>query len=130
MGLVPHVNSGEMVASLFQPDELLSAQYYERNKKKIDTMPEKALMRAVLEDAVCCSQKYVLVRDRRGRTLFKETASWIFDDDDSQVFSYRNACDVLGIDADYLRRGLLRWKEERLASRVYKFRKQHRTRGV
>ncbi len=94
MSLVTDVDIREMVASLFQPDVLLPAQYFEKNQKKIEMMPEKALMLAILEDAVCCFQKYLLASDRRGRILFKEAESWIFDGDDSGVFAYRNVCDV------------------------------------
>lgn len=130
MGLAADVDIREMVASLFQPDELLSAQYFERNKKKIEAMPEKDLMLAVLEDAVCCFQKYCFVRDKREMTLFKEAEGWIFDDDENWIFSYRDVCDVLGIDGDYLRSGLLRWRERRLASEHCKLKKKHRIHGV
>lgn len=134
MGLVAHVDIREMVTSRFQPDELLSAQYFERTQKKIEVMPEKDLMLSILEDAVCCFQKYLLAPDKRGKILFEEAKRWIFDDDESWVFSYRNVCDVLGIDGDYLRSGLLRWKERhlsfRLKGRVRKVRKQHHVGGV
>ncbi len=134
MGLAADVDIREMVASLFQPDELLSTQYFERNKKNIEAMPEKDLMLAILEDAVCCFQKYLLVPNRRGRRLLEEAESWIFDDDDSGIFSYKNVCDILSIDGGYLRCGLLRWKEKHLSSRLkgrlYKVRKQRHIRGV
>jgi hypothetical protein len=110
MGQATNGDFEEKLKFLFQPDVLLPAQYFER-MKRTDVRPEKALMLAVLEDAVCCFQKYCLASDRRGRILFKEAESWIFDGDDSGVFAYRNVCDVLGIDGDYLRQGLLRWKE-------------------
>jgi len=82
------------IAPLFQPDILLPAQYSETVRQKTVAMPERDLMLAVLEDAVCCFQKYLLASDRRGRILFKEAESWIFDGDDSGVFAYRNVCDV------------------------------------
>jgi hypothetical protein len=133
MSLVADVDIREMVTSLFQPDVLLPAQYFER-MKRTDVRPEKALMLAVLEDAVCCFQKYCLVRDKRGKILFKEAESWIFDDDNNGIFSYRNVCDFLGIDADYLRCGLLRWKEKHLSPRlngkVYKLKKKHRIQAI
>lgn len=118
------------IAPLFQPDILLPAQYSETVRQKTVAMPERDLMLAVLEDAVCCFQKYVLASDRRGRILFKEAEGWIFDDDDSGVFSYTNVCDVLGIDRNYLRRGLLCWKEKRLASPLYRLKKKHRIKGI
>lgn len=134
MSLVADVDIREMVASLFQPDVLLPAQYLERTKKKSESMPERALMLALLEDAVWCFQKYLLVSNRKGRIFFKEAEGWIFDEVNNGVFCYRSVCDVLGIDADYLRRGLLRWKERHLPSRLkgkaYKVKKKHRLRGV
>lgn len=119
----------EFITSLFQADELLSAQYYERNKKD-ETIPEKVLMLAILEDAVCCFQKYVVARDRKEKKLFSEAKHWIFDDDWIWVFLYRNVCEFLGIDGNYLRWGLLRWQERNLsfrARKVCKVRKQLRT---
>jgi hypothetical protein len=130
MGLVANVDIREMVTSLFQPDILLPAQYFETMKRKFETIPEKTLMRAVLEDAIWCFQKYILVPDKTRRSLFKEAESWIFEDDNIWVFSYKNVCDALGIDGDYLRFGLLRWKEKRLATQVYKVKRKHRAQGV
>lgn len=123
-----------MVASLFQPDELLPAQYLGTIKKKYAAIPEKDLMLAVLEDAVCCFQKYLHAPDRSERVLFKEAESWIFDDDGRWIFSYRNVCDVLGIDGDYLRCGLLRWRKRHLSfglkGEARKVRKQRHVGGV
>lgn len=130
MGLVADVDIREMVTSLFQPDVLLPAQYLERTKKQTDVVPERALMLALLEDAVWCFQKYLFVSDGKGRILFKEAEGWIFDEDNNGVFCYRSVCDILGIDADYLRLGLLRWKEKRLAARGCKVKRKHRTQGV
>ena len=130
MSLVADVGIGEMVASLFQPDLLLPAQYLERTKKNAEATPERALMLALLEDAVCCFQKYLLVPNGKGRSLFKEAEGWIFDEHNDGVFCYRNVCDILGIDADYLRLGLIRWKEKRLAAQVYKLKRKHRAQGV
>lgn len=130
MGFEADVDIREMVAFLFQPDVLLPAQYLERTKKNTEATPERALMLALLEDAVCCFQKYLLVSNRKGRVFFKEAEGWIFDEVNNGVFCYRSVCDVLGIDADYLRRGLLRWKEKHLAAQVYKLKRKHRAQGV
>ena len=130
MSLMADVDIREMVASLFQPDVLLPAQYLEGTKNKNEAMPEKDLMLALLEDAVCCFQKYLLVSNRKGRIFFKEAEGWIFDEVNNGVFCYRNICDILDIDADYLRLGLIRWKEKRLAAQVYKLKRKHRAQGV
>jgi hypothetical protein len=130
MGYRTDADTKKEVTILFEPDVLLPAQYFETTKKKFQAMPEKDLALAVLEDAVYSFQKYLLVPDKKRKLLFKEAERWIFDDDDSRVFSYRNVCDVLGIDADYLRLGLLRWKKKRLAVQVYKVKRKHRLHGV
>jgi hypothetical protein len=66
MDAIADADRREFVTFLFQPDELLPAQYYERYKKA-EAIPEKLLMLAILEDAVCCFQKYLLARDTRGK---------------------------------------------------------------
>ncbi len=46
------LTSEEKIASLFQPDTLLSDQYFENLRRKTCFEPEKRLMLAVLEDAI------------------------------------------------------------------------------
>lgn len=93
---------GEKATSLFQPDVLLPAQYFETGRQKSVAVPEKSFMAAVFEEAVYSFQKYLLVPDGKGRILFEEAGRWIFDDDDSGLFSYRNVCEILDIEVDYL----------------------------
>ncbi len=107
----------EKVTSLFQPDTLLPAQYLETFRRKGHLEPEKRLMLAVLEDAVACFQKYLFARDGRGRTLFREAEEWIVEEGSDWLFSFENICEVLGFDPQYVRQGLLRWKQKRMAER-------------
>lgn len=72
-------------------------------------------MFAVLEDAIFCFQKYCAVSHRRGKNLFQETEQWILEEDGDCLYSFSHVCWILGIDASYLRQGLLRWKRWRLA---------------
>ena len=44
----------ERVSSLFQPDTLLSTQYFENLRRKTLFEPEKRLMLAILEDGIHC----------------------------------------------------------------------------
>ena len=39
------------------------------------------------------------------------------EDDRDWLFSFTNICEVLGFDPQYVRRGLMRWKETKLAER-------------
>ena len=107
----------ERVSSLFQPDTLLPAQYLETYRRKAHLEPEKRLMLAVLEDAIACFQKYLFSRDGRGRTLFREAEEWIVEEGSDWLFSFENICEVLGFDPQYVRQGLLRWKQKRMAER-------------
>lgn len=68
--------------------------------------PERALVAALLADAV---DGYVRRADavRPGqRRIFEECEQWLFDDDASSPFSFHGACAILGLDPDCLRRQL------------------------
>jgi hypothetical protein len=57
----------EKIAFLFQPDLLLSAQYF-GNLRKTILEPEKKLMFAILEDAISCYQSNLTAHSVRGRS--------------------------------------------------------------
>jgi hypothetical protein len=96
----------------FEPDILLSDQYYTTLRKSHLGNPERRLMAAVLEDAVACLSVNPALCSRRQARDFFEAQAWINGTEDSEwVFSFANVCELLGIDASYLRRGLTRWCE-------------------
>lgn len=68
--------------------------------------PEKALLLAVLEDAVHCYRKYATARDRFGKECFREAEEWIMGGGDGWIFAFDNVCDLLGLDPQYIRRGV------------------------
>jgi len=85
---------------------------------------EHRLLLAVLEDAIHCYQKHLLARSRNDRQLFEDAERWIMGwdgsrlhrvPDDIPTFSFENICEVLGLDAQYLRRGLRSWRAAQLA---------------
>jgi hypothetical protein len=85
------------------PDLLLPEQYFDRWATQASDSPEKRLMFAVLLDAV------IQLRGRSQRNVL-EAEQWIRGlACDSSPFSFRNICAALGIEADYLARGLLSW---------------------
>ncbi len=101
------------VAYLFQPDTTLPFQYSETLRRKTHLGSEKRLMFAVLEDAVSSFQKYHLARNKKGKELFRDVEKWITEEKDDWLFTFRNICESLEINPDYLRQGLLKWKEGR-----------------
>src|SRR5207244_12991725 len=68
---------------------------------------ERALMRAVLEDAIRCLVGELGPRHQRG-ALAAEAREWIEVADPRWPFSFENVCDGLGLDAANLRCRLLR----------------------
>jgi hypothetical protein len=114
----------ERVTSLFQPDTLLPDQYLETFRRKFHLEPEKKLMLAVLEDAIACYQKYIFAQEGKGRVLAQETEQWLLDENSDWLFSFDNVCETLGFDPAYMREGLMRWKQQKLAdysqARVYR----------
>jgi hypothetical protein len=82
------------------------------------------LMHAVLDDAINCYQKQFLPSTRHEQRLASEAAEWLFSNDDRWPFSFVNVCHALGLDPEYLRRGLKQWRQRPLAAA---FRKQRRS---
>jgi hypothetical protein len=109
------VNVEDKIISLFEPDTLVSAQYLENLLRKTVLEPEKRLVLAVLEDAINCFQVNVMAERGRRKKLFKESEDWIMGRDDDWIFSFVSVCELLRFNPEYVRRGLLRWKEKKLA---------------
>jgi hypothetical protein len=102
-------------AHLLQPDTLLPSQYFAALRRKGAHEPERRLVVAVLQDAVDCFQKHLFARDRRARQLYLDAEEWISSDDRSWPFSFENVCDLLQINAEYLRHGLMTWRDRQCA---------------
>ncbi len=93
---------------LFEPDVLLRDQFGVRSGATVSR--EKRLMLAVLENALDSYQKYVFARDGQGRQMFDEAVEWLESGNTDWLFSYRNICETLDINPDYLKRGLEGWR--------------------
>ena len=88
------------------PDAILPEQYFDRLAARASDTPERRLMFAVLLDAVIHLQ-------RRNTPACSEAERWIRNDGAEDFpFSFRNVCEALGIDATYLKRGLLAWRHQ------------------
>lgn len=87
-------------------------QYMNTYRRSEFLEPEKALLMAVLQDAIDCYQKYGSARNRAGKEMLYEAEQWLMNDKDDWVFSFRNICDLLELDPQYIRRGLLEAKRQ------------------
>ena len=98
--------TGNNTDALEQPREMQtkrSQMWHEWFRKRVaDNMPYDEIVKGVLT-----------ATSREG----KAPEEWIEDADRTWLFSFQNICDVLGLDADYLRRGLRVWKERALEGR-------------
>jgi hypothetical protein len=92
---------------LFEPDAILQAQYYSMFKSSQYRDPERRLMVAILEDAVSCLSTNLRRCNVRKRKQYEAAQYWVTTEEDNEwIFSFRNICEVLGMDPSYLRRGL------------------------
>jgi hypothetical protein len=126
-GVVGERRLREMVGrndGLFQPDVVLAPQFFATLRRQAPRKQgECQLLIAVLEDAINCFQKYVFAGDTYGRRLFQEAEQWMMEknperppsNDEEPSLSFEYVCEVLGLDPDYLRHGLRRWRDAQVA---------------
>jgi hypothetical protein len=95
--------------------DILAAEDFARVYRSRPLSPERELMAAVLEEALADYQRCWKARDKKGMERFADAQAWILESDSEWIFSFINCCDVLGIDPDYLRQGLVRWKRTKLS---------------
>ena len=77
---------------------------------------EERLMLAVLQDAVECFQEYVVAQYPWEKKLFQEAEDWILEKNTDSPFSFENICETLQLHPDYIRQGLLVWKQAKRKS--------------
>lgn len=106
----------DRVSPLFQPDTLMSDEYFANYRRRIPLEPEKALLLAVLEDGVRTFQDNLFAETGKKRALLDEAREWLFSDGFEHVFSFNSVCSSLGLDPGYIRRGLKRWEEHTRAA--------------
>ena len=94
---------------LFEPDTILPTQFYAMFRSNQYRDPERRLMVAILEDAVSCLWADLRQCNPRQKKQYEEAKHWVTTDEESEwIFSFKNICEVLGMDPGYLRRGLIR----------------------
>ena len=98
-------------SELFEPD-ILTEEDYKRNYKRHLLEPEKALMLAILEDALRCYQDYYYSQEAKDKKQFQEAEEWIEDRDHDRLFSFEAICLELGLESDSIRKRLAKWKEK------------------
>jgi hypothetical protein len=109
------------VTSLFQSDTGLPTQFFDDRRATTLLEPEKRLMLAILEDAIDCFRDNCSAKQGKKKRLFDNAKGWLFGSDD-WVFGFQNICSVLGLNPEYVLKGLVRWQTKQLS--------QHRSAAV
>ena len=99
-------------SGVFEPDVVVPSQFIRKKGTELSG-GERKLMAALLSDGVEAYISYASnLQNRRLVGLdnlsdpAREALEWVETKDHSYVFSFDNVCEGLGIDPDYLRRGL------------------------
>ena len=91
----------------YEPETVLPGQVSRGVRWDADISGPRALMLAVLEDAVRCIEEGRWQRRFRTRRLAAEAQAWVCCDRADWPFSFVNICEVLGFDVDAMRARLL-----------------------
>jgi hypothetical protein len=102
--------AGQVTSLLAASAAVLPEQFYSPPARQTGR-GETALMRAVLEEAVDCFQKQFVKSGRRAQRLAREAEEWFTTENLSWPFSFVNICAVLGLDPNYIRRGIKAWQK-------------------
>ena len=89
-----------------EPEVVLPAQVFDRRADLLQ--PEKRLMLAILEDATATLLRHPTPRHAGKRRALRETEAWLDSPDTESPFAFIRICEALGLDAQWLRRGLAR----------------------
>ena len=101
---------------IYSPDPVSRFQYekvYGVQSGSTDDQALRALMLALLEEAIACFQGRFFKPSRTNDKLFQEAEEWINSNDEG-AFSFINVCESLGLDPEALRKGLERWKAKQI----------------
>lgn len=93
----------------YEPDILASQQYLKSYRRSHPVEPEKALLFAVLVEAVKTYRGFAFSDSPRKQKLFREAKAWLWGEEPEDLFSFQSICGIFGIDPLFLRRGLSEW---------------------
>jgi hypothetical protein len=97
------------VLELAESEKMLPTQFFPGGPD----IPEKALMRAVLQRALDdLSGVFAITMGPRPRTRLRaETEEWFLSEDDTYLYSFASICQALGLNAGAVRRALFSERE-------------------
>jgi hypothetical protein len=102
----------ENILMMIGADAAVQQQYLDTVRRSEHLEPEKALLVALLEDAIHTYRKYRATRGRVGKKRFREAKAWIMGGGNDWIFSFNNVCELLRLNPDYVRRGVIESADE------------------
>lgn len=99
------------IGLLSAPLDLTPEEFYDEQPSDIRVRPIKRLMLAVLEDALNCLDKHANAKHGDCLRSYREAEQWFCRNGDDSIFSFSTVCETLGIEPNYLRSGLRRWRD-------------------
>ncbi len=102
----------ENIITIMNGDTSMAQQYLDTFRRSEHLEPERALVAAILEDAAHEYRKYSRAHDPKGKERFRTAEKWIMHRGNDWIFSFDNVCDLLGLDPEYVRRGLRETKDK------------------
>jgi hypothetical protein len=105
--MVPKMSPVVIPEELIASEPALPVQFYEIWHKTRYVAPERALVLAVVWQAVIDLQKYRFATRRRHQRLYMEAYRWAVCDDRKWPFAFRNIAEMLDVPPERLREKLL-----------------------
>lgn len=105
--MVPKMWSGILPEELLIPEPALPAQFHVIWHRTRAISAERALVLAVLWQAVADLQKYRFALRRQHQRLYMEAYEWVASTDRSWPYSFANLCELLNLSPESLRAELL-----------------------
>ena len=96
----------ERYGSIWSNDAVLPEQFFDTLRSREHNSPEKALLLAILEDAINCYRKHARAQGKAEKESFQEAKQWLMGEGEDWIFSFGNVCELLGLDPQFVRRGL------------------------
>ena len=116
--------SGIESSIIFADDPVLPEQFFS-NPRARRGAPEQDLMLAVLDDAILCFKRGTCGTGSNSRALRGGAEIWFKSTDKQWPFSFENICLALGLEPDYVRRGLRKWEDQVRTGQIA-FKNRHR----
>ncbi len=105
--MVPKMWSGILPEELLIPEPALPAQFHIIWHRTRAISAERALVLAVLWQAVADLQKYRFATRRQHQRLYMEAYEWVASAERSWTYSFVNLCELLNLSPESLREELL-----------------------